>query len=249
MLCAVLAGGHLKDVGYAQEGFQCVPVGHHLRTKHTHGSMRRVSFSEPYQPLWNPITSDVSTLLLREEDSREFTDHPEATGIHEHNRRHPVRLITVFHLNFFKYVNRYSSNQTVKSFRKRCKYSRNIAVTMIIQILRRQCTGSVTDKYPEVSKIITKAEKTYFEVKHFFCTVWLSLNDNNSQSLTREKTTFKCAPFPWPHFTSDIFIFFTRSTYLGENNKTSPEMLRKCAVIFYARICVSKYGGRRCSDA
>lgn len=30
MLSSVLAGGHLEDVGYAQEGFQCVPVRHHL---------------------------------------------------------------------------------------------------------------------------------------------------------------------------------------------------------------------------
>lgn len=30
MLGAVLAGGHLKDVGYAEEGFQCVSVGNHL---------------------------------------------------------------------------------------------------------------------------------------------------------------------------------------------------------------------------
>lgn len=33
MLGAVLAGGHLKDVGYAKEGFQCVSVGNHLRTE------------------------------------------------------------------------------------------------------------------------------------------------------------------------------------------------------------------------
>lgn len=33
MLGAVLAGGHLKDVGYAEEGFQCVSVGNHLRTQ------------------------------------------------------------------------------------------------------------------------------------------------------------------------------------------------------------------------
>lgn len=33
MLCAVLTGGHLKDVSYAQEGLQCVPVGHHLWMK------------------------------------------------------------------------------------------------------------------------------------------------------------------------------------------------------------------------
>lgn len=39
---------------------------------------------------------------------------------------------------------------------------------MIILILRRQCTGSVTDKYPEVNKNITKAKKTYFEVSHLF---------------------------------------------------------------------------------
>lgn len=32
MLCAVLARGHLKDISYAQEGLQCVPVSHHLWT-------------------------------------------------------------------------------------------------------------------------------------------------------------------------------------------------------------------------
>ena len=32
MLCAVLTGGHLKDISYAQEGLQCVPVSHHLWT-------------------------------------------------------------------------------------------------------------------------------------------------------------------------------------------------------------------------
>lgn len=30
VLCAVLAGGHLEDVCYAQQGLQCVPVSHHL---------------------------------------------------------------------------------------------------------------------------------------------------------------------------------------------------------------------------
>lgn len=62
MLCAVLAGGHLKDVGYAQEGFQCVPVGHHLRTN-THMALRE---GYPFQSLISPVksTHDVSTLLL-----------------------------------------------------------------------------------------------------------------------------------------------------------------------------------------
>lgn len=32
MLCAVLARGHLEDVGYAQQGLQSVPVRHHLQT-------------------------------------------------------------------------------------------------------------------------------------------------------------------------------------------------------------------------
>lgn len=32
MLRAVLASGHLEDVGYAQQGLQCVPVSHHLYT-------------------------------------------------------------------------------------------------------------------------------------------------------------------------------------------------------------------------
>lgn len=33
MLGAVVAGGHFKDVGYAKKGFQCVSVGHHLKTQ------------------------------------------------------------------------------------------------------------------------------------------------------------------------------------------------------------------------
>lgn len=32
MLCAMLASGHLEDIGYAQQGLQCVPVSHHLQT-------------------------------------------------------------------------------------------------------------------------------------------------------------------------------------------------------------------------
>ncbi|TNN30506.1 hypothetical protein EYF80_059343 [Liparis tanakae] len=49
MLSSVLAGGHLEDVGYAQEGLQGVPVSHHLRnqeeakgTAQSHPAMFRI---------------------------------------------------------------------------------------------------------------------------------------------------------------------------------------------------------------